>query len=167
MNFQKTSITALILTIAVCIATGSASAMSRGWAVPLEIGGGYGVGIGAAMLAFGASGGFDSHGGFAKGMLAMFVVYPGASALGVYGVGELAEGDSTNDALTLGLTAAASYGSFAASFVFGDWSAPMAIILPPLVSTLAYNLVKDVEEDAEEIKRGESYTHLVSFSVGF
>jgi hypothetical protein len=143
-----------------------ASAMSKGWAVPLEIGGGYGLGLGTTFLAFGASGGFDSHAGFAKGILAFFVVYPGASALGVYAVGELAEGDSTNDALSLGATLGASYGSFIASFAFGDWSAPMAIILPPLVGTLTYNLVKDVEPE-DETRSTENYTHLVSFGVGF
>jgi hypothetical protein len=159
--------TALIILAAVSIAAAPGSAMSKGWAVPLEVVGGYGLGIGVTMLAFGASGGFDSHGGFAKGILAMFVVYPAASALGVYGVGELAEGDSTNDALTLGATLGASYGSFIGSFIFRDSFPAMAIILPPLVDTLVYNLVKEVEEKPVIHPDEGTYTHLISFSVGF
>ncbi|MCP4231373.1 MAG: hypothetical protein GY771_14665 [bacterium] len=161
--FNKT----LLLIAIICIASGSASAMSRGWAVPLEVVGGYGVGIGSSVIAYGSAGGFSNCVGTLKGILAIFVVYPAASALGVYAVGELAEGDSTNDALSLGATLGASYGSFIASFAFRELSAAMAIILPPLVDTLVYNLVKDVDEDNGEIRPAGRYTHLVSFSVGF
>ena len=158
----------LILSITLCIAVGSASAMSRGWAVPLEALGGYGVGFGGSALAFMAAGG--TKGGFdtLAGALVVAAVYPGFSALGVYGVGELAEGDSENDVLSLSVPFVASYASFFAPMILGDSGAStvLALVLPPLVSTLAYNLVKDVEEDVVEIQPDESYTHLVSFSVG-
>ncbi len=134
MNLPGVFTKTLILFAALCISAGSASAMSRGWAVPLEVAGGYGLGIGSSILVYATA---DGYKGFSPlGILYMLVVYPAASALGVYAVGELAEGDSTNDALTLGVTMAASYGSFAASFAFGGWSGAMAIILPPLVDTL-------------------------------
>lgn len=163
---MKSMKTMLILFAIVCISAGSASAMSKGWAVPLEVAGSYGAGIGVSMLAFGAVGGW--HGGLdsVEGIIAVVLVYPAVTSLAVYGVGELAEGDSKNDALSLGVTMAASYATMAGCIALPVLGPFLGIILPPLVDTLAYNLVKEVEED-EVLPDEGTYTHLISFSVGF
>jgi hypothetical protein len=155
-----------MLIVIIGIAAAPASAMSKGWAVPLEVAGGYGLGIGSSILVYATA---DDYKGFSPlGILYMLVVYPAASAAGVFGVGELAEGPSTNFGVTLGATLGASYGSFIGSFLFRDSFPLLSIIVPPLVDTLVYNLVKDVEEDIVEIQPDEgTYTRLISFCVGF
>jgi hypothetical protein len=159
----------LLLVASLCLSLPlSANAMGKAGASALEIAGGYGVGLGGLVFAIPIGNVFNTdHYGGVGFMTAMLVGYPVGAALGVYAVGEWAEGDSVSDAKSLGITMGASFATMGASYLIGRLKGMFyGFLLTPVVDTLVYNLVKEVAPE-EEIDGNDSYTRLINFTVSF
>lgn len=157
----------LLLVASLCLPL-SANAMGKAGASALEVAGGYGVGLGGLVFAIPIGNIFNTdHYGGVGFMVAMLGGYPAGAALGVYAVGEWAEGDSVSDAKSLGITMGASFATMGASYLIGRLKGMFfGLLLTPVVDTLVYNMVKGVAPE-EEIEGNGSYTRLINFSVSF
>ncbi len=159
----------LLLVVVVCLSLPiSAGAMGKVGASALEVVGGFGAGLGGLVFVIPIGNVFNTdHYGGVGFMAAMLGGYPAGAALGVYAVGEWAEGDSVSDAKSLGITMGASFVTMGASYLIGRLKGMfIGFLLTPVVDTLVYNLVKEVAPE-EETGGNASYTRLINFSVSF
>lgn len=157
----------ILIVVVLCLALSiPAGAMGKAGAVPLEIVGGYGVGFGGVIFAIPIGNLFNTdHYGGVGFMAAMLGGYPAGAALGVYAVGEWAEGDSVNDAKSLGITMGASFATMGVSYLIGRLKGMFfGFLLTPAVDTLVYNLVKEVTPEDEA---GERYSRIINIRVSF
>ena len=120
MVINSISVRLFVIIVLLLSLSVSAGAMGKAGAVPLEILGGYGVGFGGVIFAIPIGNVFntDQYGGVGF-MADMLGGYPAGAALGVYAVGEWAEGDSVSDAKSLGITMGASFATMGASYLIG------------------------------------------------
>ena len=146
-----------------------AGAMGKAGASALEVAGGFGAGLGGLLFAVPIGNIFNTdHYGGVGFMAAMLAGYPAGAALGVYAVGEWAEGDSVSDAKSLGITMGASFATMGASYLIGRLKGMFfGFLLTPVIDTLVYNLVKETVPEEERINGNGNYTRIINFSVSF
>ncbi|MCP4231698.1 MAG: hypothetical protein GY771_16330 [bacterium] len=159
----------LALIIAFCLTIPfPAYAMGKAGAVSLEVVGGFGVGFGGLILGIPVGNLFNTdHYAGVGFMTAMMAGYPAGVALGVYGIGEWVDGDSVSDGKSLGVTMGASLATMGASYLIGRLKGMFyGFLLTPVVSTLAYNLVKETIPENDGTT-DDSYSRIINFSINF
>ena len=123
----------LWVVVVICITTGSASAASLAEAAPIEFGAGVLTGIAGFCVVALLTGG--------SRMEFPVCAYFGMLPIGIYSVGEMAEGGSKNKTLSFCVTAVTSYTTPFVCMKLTDSTLGL-FLLPALTGMIAYNLVR-------------------------